>query len=144
MQKFNLTPVVSFEYAHLHTADYTENGAGVLNLKTDSQDYDVAQTGLGFKLNYPLATKYGTFIPEARIKWLYDWVGDNQQATSTFTGGGGSFNTTGFTPAQSSYAFGIKLTLITKYNFTVSANYDFELKEDFYAHYGYLNAKYSF
>ena len=71
-------------------------------------------------------------------------MGDNQQATSTFTGGGGSFNTTGFTPAQSSYDFGAKVTLITKYNVTISANYDCELKEDFYAHYGYLNAKYSF
>ena len=39
-------------------------------------------------------------------------------APPTFTGGGGSFNTTGFTPAQSSYDFGAKLMFITKYNVT--------------------------
>ena len=72
IQKFSLTPLPSFEYAHLHIADYTETGAGVLDLKSDSQDYDVAQTGVGFKLDYPLNLKCGTFIPEARIKWLDD------------------------------------------------------------------------
>ena len=31
IQKFALTPLASFEYAHLHIADYTETGAGVLD-----------------------------------------------------------------------------------------------------------------
>jgi len=144
IQKFELTPLVSFQYMHLHISDYTEDGAGVLSIKADSQDYDVAQTGLGCKLGYPLAIRYGTLIPEIRVKWLYDWVGDDQQVTSNFTGGGGAFDTTGFTPAQSSYDFGTKLTLITKYNVSFAVNYDCEVKEDFYAHYGYLNVRYSF
>lgn len=144
IKKFELTPLASFQYTHLRLNSYTETGADALNLKVDAQDYDAAQTGFGVKLAYPTKCKDYTFIPEIRFKWLYDWAGDNQQATSVFTGGGGSFATTGFKPAQSSYDFGTKLTLVTKQNVTLSVNYDLELKEDFYAHYGYVNVKYSF
>ena len=90
--------------------------ARALDLDVAAQDYNMAQTGLGAKIGYPIDfnSKFGKLTPEAKFKWLYDWVGDAQQATSTFTGGGGSFNTQGFTPAQSSYDFGVKLTLETK------------------------------
>jgi len=140
----NITPLVSFQYQHLYLQRYTESGADSMDLTVKAQNYDIAQNGFGVKLDYPLKTKYGQLIPELRFKWLYDWVGDAQQMTSTFNGGGGSFATNGFNPAQSSWDFGAKLTMLTKNNWTVEANYDFELKDDFYGHYGYVNAKYSF
>jgi outer membrane autotransporter protein len=117
-----------------------------LDLKVDPQDYNVAQTGLGAKIGYPLyfKNKFGKLTPEAKFKWLYDWVGDAQQATSTFIGGGGSFGTQGFTPAQSSYDFGVKLTLETVNFVTLSLSYDLELKEGFYGHYGVVNLRYRF
>jgi len=144
LEKLNLTPIVSFQYQHLYLDKYTETGAGAMDLTVKSQNYDIAQSGFGIKLDYPLDTKYGKLVPELRFKWLYDWIGDSQANTSTFNGGGGSFATNGFTPAQSSWDFGTKLTMFTKNNWTCAANYDFELKEDFYGHYGYVNAKYSF
>ncbi|MCX5679577.1 MAG: autotransporter-associated beta strand repeat-containing protein [Candidatus Omnitrophica bacterium] len=140
----NITPLVSFQYQHLYLDKYTESGAGALNLSVNRQNYDFAQTGFGVKFDYPLNTKHGRLVPELRVKWLYDWIGDAQQNASTFTGGGGSFATNGFNPAQSSWDFGAKLTMFTKNNVTVAINYDLELKEDFYGHYGYVNAKYSF
>lgn len=143
-KELNITPLASFQYQHLHLDKYTEQGAGALNLTVKAQDYDLAQTGLGIKLDYPLDTKYGTLLPELRVKWLYDWVGDAQATTSTFSGGGASFATNGFTPAQSSWDFGTKLTMFTNNNWTFAANYDFELKEDYYGHYGYANLKYSY
>jgi len=144
LTELNLTPLVSFQYQHLYLDKYTETGANAMNLTVKSQNYDIAQSGFGIKLDYPLDTKYGKLVPELRFKWLYDWIGDSQANTSNFNGGGGSFATNGFTPAQSSWDFGTKLTMFTKNNWTLAANYDFELKEDFYGHYGYVNAKYSF
>jgi len=144
LTELNLTPLVSFQYQHLYLDKYTETGANAMNLTVKAQNYDLAQSGFGIKLDYPLDTKYGKLVPELRFKWLYDWIGDAQVNTSTFNGGGGSFATNGFTPAQSTWDFGAKLTMFTKNNWTCAANYDFELKEDFYGHYGYVNAKYSF
>ena len=143
-KKLNITPLASFQYQHLYLQKYTESGAGALDLTVKAQNYDIAQTGFGVKLDYPLDTKYGRFVPEFRVKWLYDWIGDAQQTTSSFNGGGGSFATNGFNPAQSSWDFGLKLTMFTKSNVTIAVNYDLELKDDFYAHYGYANAEYSF
>ena len=143
-KKLEYTPMVSFQYQHLSLGEYTESGAGSMDLTVKAQDYNLAQTGFGMKLGYPLFTKYGRLLPEIRFMWLYDWIGDHQQTTSTFAGGGGSFATNGFDPAQSSWDFGTKLTMFTKKNWTLAVNYDLEIKEDFYRHYGYVDAKYSF
>jgi len=141
-KKLNITPMVSAQYMHLHVGNYTETGAGALNLTSAGQDYDMAETGLGTKFEYPLIVKYGTLVPEAHVKWLYDWVGDKQATNSTFAGGGGSFATTGFTPAQSSWDFGGRLTLYTKSDFSITANYDLEVKEDYWSQTGLLEATY--
>jgi outer membrane autotransporter protein len=145
-KNIELTPLASFQYTHLRLNSYTESGAGAAGLNIDAQDYDVAQTGLGMKFGYPVTLKsgIGRLTPELKFKWLYDWVGDAQQATSTFTGGGGSFDTQGFKPAQSSYDFGAKLILETTSFITVSLSYDLELKENFYGHYGLAEVRYRF
>ena len=139
-----LTPLVSFQYMHLHTSSYTETDAGALDLNVGSQDYDMAQTGLGAKLGYPVDTKYGTLLPDLHFKWLYDWIGDNQATTASFTGGGTSFGTNGFAPAQSGFDFGAKLDFKTKYNVTVGLDYDFLFKDDYYEQYGTVTARYTF
>ncbi len=143
-KKLSLTPLASFQYAHLHTGSYTETNADALNLNVKAQDYDMAQTGLGGKLACPFDNKYGTLSPDLHFKWLYDWVGDNQATTASFAGGGTSFGTTGFNPAQSAYDFGVKLEFKTKYNITIGLDYDFLFKADYYEHYGMVDVKYSF
>ena len=136
-----LTPLASLQYSHLHINGYTEENGGALDLTVAGQDYDAVQSGLGAKLAYKMSRKNYTLIPDLHVKWLYDFVGDRQQCTSTFTGGGASFATNGFIPAQASYDFGTKFIMLTKAHITITANYDFEVKEDFYSHAGYLNLR---
>ena len=136
------TPLASIQYMHLRVNSYTEEEAGALNLHVDGQDFDMLQGGIGAKCEYPMKTRYGTFIPELHIKWLYDFIGDTQATTSSFSGGGGSFATTGFTPAQSTYDFGAKVSLFTKNNFTIEANYDFQFKEDYWENTGWVTVSY--
>ncbi len=85
-----------------------------------------------------------TVIPELHAKWLYDFIGDRQETTSTFAGGGGSFATNGFEPEQNSFNAGAKLTLAAHNNWSLETNYDFEYKEDFMAHTGWADLKYKF
>jgi len=146
VKHIEVTPVISFLYSHLRLNSYTEDGAGSLSLRVDAQDYDTAQTGLGMKAGYPFNIKFlsSKVTPELEFSWLYDWSANAQQITSNFTGGGASFSTQGFVPAQSSYVFGTKITVETGNNITLSLDYDLEIKEDFYAHYGTAEIRYRF
>ncbi len=141
---FDVTPLLSLQYMRLHINDYAEAGADSLNLNVDAQRYNMLQSGLGAKLAYPITGKDLRFIPEVHAKWFYDFVGDSQQATSTFTGGGASFATQGFDPPKSSYNLGATLTIMMAHNVTLTMNYDFDMKTDFYSHNGYFNLRYVF
>lgn len=141
---FRMTPIASLQYIRLHLEGYTESGADALNLSVKSQNYDMLQSGLGMKFERPFELKESMLIPEVHAKWLYDFIGDKQETTSTFSGGGGSFATQGFNPARNSLDVGAKLTLATKWNWSLETNYDFEYKEDFTAHTGWADIRYGF
>ncbi|HNZ11886.1 MAG: Outer membrane protein B precursor [Deltaproteobacteria bacterium ADurb.Bin151] len=139
-----LTPLMSLQMIHLSLEDYTETQAGALNLKVDRQNYNLFQTGLGMKVAYPIINKNVRITPELHAKWLYDFAGDAQQITSSFAGGGTSFVTQGVDPARSSGSIGAKLTIMTPTSWSVSLNYDFETKPDFYGHHGWISLRYEF
>ncbi|MFA5338821.1 MAG: autotransporter domain-containing protein [Candidatus Omnitrophota bacterium] len=143
-KQVNITPIASLQYIHLHIQSYTETGADALNLSVASQDYDLLETGLGAKLDRSFDVSYGRMIPEVHVKWLYDAITDKQATTSTFSGGGGSFATNGFTPARNALNVGGRLALVTKGNWSFDANYDFEYKQDFTSHTGWADVRYSF
>ena len=141
---WTITPTASLQYVHLALDGYTETGADSLNLTVDSQGYDFLQSGLGAKMAWDFAGNGGTWTPEIRAKWLYDFIGDKQQTTSSFTGGGASFSTNGADPAQHSFDLGAGLTFLSAKNVEVSFNYDYEVKEDFNSHSGVLMVKYAY
>lgn len=139
-----LTPLMSLQVMRLNLEDYTETQAGALNLKVDRQSYNLFQTGLGIKVAYPILKKNVRITPELHAKCLYDFAGDAQEITSSFTGGGASFVTKGVDPARSSASIGAKLTIMTPINWSVSLNYDFETRPDFYGHHGWISLRYEF
>jgi len=141
---FDITPLISLRYMKLQLDGYSETGAGSLNLTVDAQDYDMLQSGLGVSLSRPLLHGEARVLPEVHLKWLYDFIGDRQQATATFTGGGASFFTEGFDPPQSSVNAGASLTVAAKAGVALSLNYDFEMKKDFHSHTGCLTVRYAF
>ncbi len=142
--KVRVTPLVSMQYQRLSLNEYTETGADSLDLTVKARDYYFAQTGAGLKFGGPISTKLGKLVPELRAVSLYDWTTSSQKLTSVFNGGGSAFDSTGFDPARLSWDFGAKLTLFAKHDITVSLNYDVEIKQDFHAQNGYVNAKYRF
>ena len=144
VKNLRITPIASLQYLRLHLESYTETNAGALNLSLNSQNYDMLESGLGMKFERPFDTESATIIPEVHAKWLYDIIDDNQATTSTFSGGGGSFATQGFNPARNALDLGTRLTLATKANWTLDANYDFEYKEDFTSHTGWADIRYRF
>jgi outer membrane autotransporter protein len=138
------TPLVSLQYAHLDLGSYTETGADALNLNVQKQRYDLLQSGLGFKLTRPVALSSGTLIPEFHAKWFHDFIADKAQATASFTGGGASFSTVGAKPEENSYNAGLGLSLISKSDWSLIANYDYEMKDAFFSHTGSMTVKLAF
>lgn len=138
------TPLASLYYNHLKVAKYEEKDAGALNLHVDEQNYDRLRMGFGGKFEFAKELSLGIFTSEVHAKYLYDPISDRTEMVSSFAGGGTSFTTQGYKPARSGVNLGTSLTLATKKNITVSLQYDAEIREDYYAHTGFVNAAYKF
>jgi len=144
-RNLELSPYVSLLYVRLDTDGYTETGAGAANLIVNAETTNVLQSTVGVSISKEMATRKGTrFIPEAHIAWLHEFLNEGQVNTSTFTGGGGSFTTEGFDPADNSLNIGASVDIYKTEHLDFRAAYDFEVKEDFTGHSGQLILRYTF
>ncbi|MEZ0260833.1 MAG: autotransporter domain-containing protein [Alphaproteobacteria bacterium] len=140
-----LTPSLMANVLHYSPDSYTETGAGGLNLNVRGKDVTIAELGVGVKAKWEYKQDDGSkFLPELHGGYRYDLVGDAVEATSAFTGGGGSFATTGSSPARSRLNFGAGLTYQTSSSWELHAGYDLDLKQDYHAHSGTVRASIRF
>ncbi|MBF0478009.1 MAG: autotransporter domain-containing protein [Candidatus Omnitrophica bacterium] len=139
-----LTPLASLAYNHLHLSKYGETNAGAMNLNIAAQDYDNLRAGVGTKIELNKNYSFGNLTPEIHAKYLYDIIADRQNIIASFAGGGTAFSVAGYKPARSGVNVGTSLTLATKKNVTLSLQYDLEMRQDYYAHTGFLNVSYKF
>lgn len=136
-----LIPNILFNWTHYDPESYTETGAGGLNLTVRGSELDRAEAGLGLKAKWGWQDADGNrFAPILRAGYRYDLVGDNVEATSTFTGGGAAFTTQGVDPARSSFNAGGTLVYETPSNWEFQASYDADMRQDFLSHSGSLRA----
>jgi uncharacterized protein with beta-barrel porin domain len=148
--KFNLgkhlelTPLTSLQWTHLTLGNYTESNAGALDLNVNRQSYDILESGLGASIAYPVRYNWGSFTPEVHAKWLYDFMDDNMVVTSAFTGGGGSFTSTGARPARNGANIGGKLSFDLKNDISLIAGVDTEMKDSFFGVAGTVTIRYKF
>jgi hypothetical protein len=81
---------------------------------------------------------------EVHAMAFYDAFNDRMQTTSQFIGAGPSFTTLGFTPARASVNLGASLILFNMFNYIFTGEYDFNAKEDYKSHAGFLRMRYEF
>ena len=140
-----ITPFTSLEYTYLYMNRYTETGADSLNLNVNGQGYNTLEQGLGLKFGYPIYKEnWGTFVPSIKGAWLYDYISDMFQSTSSFVGGGPSFNSAGAHPSKNGFLTGLQLAFMNIGNMTLTANYDFTLRDQFLDQTYYLTARFDF
>jgi len=75
---------------------------------------------------------------------MYEALDEKVAMISTFTGGGGSFETRGFDPANHSLIAGVGVTFTSKDNFELIGRYDMESKADYIDHSAQLHAVWAF
>ena len=129
-----LTPSIALQHTHVLLDSYTETEAGAANLKVDRQNYDSLYMTVQSKFSRTLDIEANTLTPEFRIGYMYEALDEKISTTSTFTGGGGSFKTIGFDPANHSLIAGVGMTFSNTDNFEVIGTYDTEIKQDYFSH----------
>jgi len=140
-----ITPTLEATYTHLSPDSYTETGAGGASLTVETDSIESFELGGAIKSQWDIKQSDGALLsPSIHAGYRYDLIGDTIQATSNFTGGGASFNTQGADPAKGTTNIGAGLKYQATNNWTFSASYDFEVKQDYTAHAGILRAGYGF
>lgn len=131
-----VTPLASLEFSKLNIDAYTETGANSLDLIEKGQKYNLVQSSLGLSAGYPLMYDCGTLWAEVHSNWIYDIHQYQINKTSTFSGGGPSFNTVGVTPARNQVNVGVSATFYTAGNLSLIASYDFNYRKNFISNVG--------
>ncbi|MCF7908293.1 MAG: autotransporter domain-containing protein [Candidatus Omnitrophica bacterium] len=143
-KNFEIIPLLALSYTNLELDDYTETGAGALNLSVESQNYQTLQLGGGLRLSKVFESEKMLFTPELRFRYFYSVVNEKQQSLASFEGGGASFETSGYRPAPSSFNVGSRFEFFNKKNTTLLVDLETQLKEDFYELGGSVTYKVSF
>jgi uncharacterized protein with beta-barrel porin domain len=132
-----VTPLASLQASHTRVGSYTENGAGVLNLRVDKQSYDSLQSGLGVKVERVMQYGDSTYSPEIHVKWLHDFNSTTPEQNVAFTGGGSKFHVQGVSQDRDIYNVGVGLTFLScncnRDSWTVKGLYDYKWNESDYA-----------
>lgn len=123
---------------------HTETGAGASNLRVQGENSNSLQSNLDMSVWGRIETNSGSIVPGIHAGWLHDYEADAQTNTATFTGGGASFKTTGFKPADDSLNPGATLSIFSGENFAVKVSYDFEKMSDYDSHSGVLSLRFVF
>lgn len=141
---FAFTPSLDLSWTHVEISGYAETGAGTSNLIVDDQDYDILNLTLRGELRRTWEVREGSLTPEIHLGYNYEALDDKIQTVSAFTGGGDTFTTTGFDPANNSVLGGLGITFVSHSNFDFIANYDIEAKKDFTSHSLLLKGRWNF
>lgn len=137
------TPSIGLSWMHVEINNYTETGAGTSNLIVNDQDYDILNLSLRGELRRTFDICQGSLTPEVHLGYNYEAIDDQIQTVAAFTGGGNTFQSTGFDPANHSATGGAGLSYSGD-NFDLVATYDFEAKQDFVSHSALLKGRWNF
>lgn len=115
MQEFTITPLASLQYTYMDLDGYTETGAGDINLRVNSRDYDFLESGLGVKVERGFVYGEGTtIVPDLHAKWLHELNKPSLQNTAAFNvAGGAEFTTPELQTPDNTYNVGAGLTLLS-------------------------------
>lgn len=145
-EEVRITPNASIQYSHVRLDDYTEKGAGGLNLRADSQSYNFAESGLGVKADRVFTSPRDgkAIVPEIHFNWFYRLSNPTPKQITKFVPGRRSTTIRGQDLARSTFNVGASLQLLScdscnATSWSIDAGYDYYWRnDDFSAHQGTL------
>lgn len=137
LNQVTVTPMASLQASHIHVGSYTESGAGDVNLRVDSQDYNFVQSTLGVKAERVIQSGKSTYSPEVHAKWLHDFNSTTMEQDAAFTGAGTMFKVQGIRQDRELYNVGAGVTFLScncdKNSWAVKGLYDYKWNESNYS-----------
>lgn len=142
---FSLIPEASLMFANNNVSDYSENGAGTMNLDVRSNATNFLEGRIGLNLNYKATTKKGSILtPQLKASYGYDFIGKRQSTVSSFFGQSSTFTTVSSKYDPSSFRAGGALDFYQLNSITLSSEYSLELKSKYQSHSGSVRGTYRF
>lgn len=141
---YTITPITTFTAAHNSIDDYSENGAGTLNLHTTTSPTKLFEIRAGLTLKNKFSINTTTIYPEIFASYGYDFVGSQQKTSSNFIGQNTNFDSIASNPSRSSFKTGFGSKIFQKETFTLNLNYVFEKRHNYTANSAGLMASYKF
>lgn len=132
-----ITPLAALQASRIHVGGYSETGANDINLRVNSQDYDVVQSSLGVKAEHHIQAGNGNFYPEVHFKWLHDFTSTTMEQTAAFSGGGAQFKVRGIDQDRDLFNVGAGISFLTcncvDNAWTVKGVYDYKWNQSNYS-----------
>jgi len=89
--KFTLGPIAGLQYTYVGIGGFTETGADSLDLALGQQNANSLRSNLGGRLAYNWEINKGLMlIPELRGFWMYEFLNNSRNISSSLDGGSGS------------------------------------------------------
>lgn len=124
----SMTPSVRLDYTHMKTGDYTETGAGSLNLQVDDSTFKEFMLTADIKGSHNLTERTKLV---GNVSAGYDFTNKQSVTTSSFVGGGAVFETKGLDSSPWLYRGGLGL-LHDSNGMEYSLRYDLERRTSGY------------
>lgn len=121
-------PQFSVQYSKLTLDEFSEHGAGSLNLRLSDTDIDSLRTYLGGRIAYTYQiNQHFAIIPEVRAFWQHEFL-DGGSTNARLNGGSGpAFTHTFSDPDEDSIYFGAGLGFQMGSNFYMNLYYNLDL-----------------
>lgn len=142
---FNITPFAAITAARDETTGYNESGAGTLNLQIDRKATEFLELRAGLGFGYNALTYKQTHINlRLRTSYGYDFTRTKQTAESNFVGHTNSFESGATNIYQGSTKIGLGVDILQINGLTFIADYAFEMRTSYRAHFGMLRLRYNY
>lgn len=141
-----IVPYAGFQY-YLVTGDTIElRNSGGFDQNVELDNVSVGMGSLGLRLETEFGMGGGAVLePSIHGAYLYDFFGDEVEASSTYTNGGAAYSVEGAEVEQSAFNVGGAMTFRTASGLMEwSVSYDAEFKDDYASHTGVVNATFKF
>lgn len=150
----DITPQFNLKYSKNIVDDYSESGAGALNLNVVTSDLDRLEGSLSLGLGYRRDidrinlgfTKIETFTiyPSLKVSYDYDFIGDSQTSLSSFSGHDISFATRSSNIDRSTIKMSAGVEAYRTEDMKLNLRYIQKRRDSFVSHSGLLEVKVAF
>lgn len=139
---WTFTPSASVDYDYLFAESYNESGSTDLAMNIDYRALNMLALGVGLDVDYLYKTVNGIRInPSGHVQYKYDLLNQGIKSTSSYIAAPGTeIISKGFEPQRSVFNIGGNVEAELSEVWRLAMGYDLELRKDYSAHTGHINA----